>query len=258
VRLTVDHLSEMDLIRLLDHEMSAEENAAASVHLETCERCRADMAELVAVGEEVKGMMSSAPVSAATSASRNALAARLAEGESEARSPHSRFASWISTKLTPVYAYGAAGIVAVAAMFFLLPRLDRSDVNVSASLPIRALTPGMTRPVSLADICASSDNDLDPEVSPQQQEAVFREYGISRKGSPRDFQVDYLISPQLGGTDDVKNLWPQSYKEVVWNAEAKDALERHLSQLVCEGKVSLAEAQSAIATNWVAAYRKYF
>ena len=33
MRLTVDHLSEMDLIRLLDHEMSAEENADASVHV---------------------------------------------------------------------------------------------------------------------------------------------------------------------------------------------------------------------------------
>jgi hypothetical protein len=76
--------------------------------------------------------------------------------------------------------------------------------------------------------------------------------------SAKDFQVDYLISPQLGGTDDVRNLWPQSYRETRWNARAKDALERHLSRMVCEKKIDLAEAQREIATNWIAAYQKYF
>ena len=30
-----------------------------------------------------------------------------------------------------------------------------------------------------------------------------------------------------------------------------------LCRLVCEGKVALAEAQREIATDWIAAYRKY-
>ena len=37
----------------------------------------------------------------------------------------------------------------------------------------------------------------------------------------------------------------------------KDVVETRLNRLVCDGKLSLADAQTAIATNWVAAYKKY-
>jgi hypothetical protein len=37
----------------------------------------------------------------------------------------------------------------------------------------------------------------------------------------------------------------------------KDVLERRLNLLVCRGKVSLADAQTAIARNWIAAYARW-
>ncbi len=43
-----------------------------------------------------------------------------------------------------------------------------------------------------------------------------------------------------------------------WNARVKDELEDHLRELVCEGKLELAEAQREIARDWIAAYQKYF
>jgi hypothetical protein len=148
--------------------------------------------------------------------------------------------------------------VCVVAVVVCLPRWQRSDGAVAFSLPNHALTPGMTRPVELDTVCSANENDdLDPEVPQQTRKAVFQEYGISMERSAKDFQVDYLISPQLGGTDDVRNLWPQSYQEKTWNAHAKDVLERHLSQMVCEKKITLAQAQHEIASNWIAAYRKY-
>ena len=66
------------------------------------------------------------------------------------------------------------------------------------------------------------------------------------------------ITPALGGADDIHNLWPQSYGDTVWNDQVKDALEDHLRDLVCEGQLDLATAQREIATNWIAAYKKYF
>jgi hypothetical protein len=42
-----------------------------------------------------------------------------------------------------------------------------------------------------------------------------------------------------------------------WNADMKDELEAVLARVVCSGQVPLAEAQQAIATDWVAAYRRY-
>jgi len=40
-------------------------------------------------------------------------------------------------------------------------------------------------------------------------------------------------------------------------ADRKDGLEDELNRLVCSGKLSLAEAQTAIATEWIDAYRRH-
>ena len=37
----------------------------------------------------------------------------------------------------------------------------------------------------------------------------------------------------------------------------KDKLETRLHKLVCYGKITLEEAQEAISTDWVKAYKKY-
>ena len=89
------------------------------------------------------------------------------------------------------------------------------------------------------------------------QRKVFEEYGIAG-AEPRAYEVDYLITPALGGADDIRNLWPQSYSSAVWNARVKDALEDRLHDLVCEGQLDLATAQRDISSDWIAAYKKYF
>ncbi len=40
-------------------------------------------------------------------------------------------------------------------------------------------------------------------------------------------------------------------------ADVKDELKAPLAQLVCSGRVPLAEAQQAIATDWTAAYNRF-
>ena len=87
--------------------------------------------------------------------------------------------------------------------------------------------------------------------------SVFREYGM-QNAPEKDYQVDYLIAPELGGTSDLRNLWPESYSSTVWNANVKDALEDRLHELVCERKIDLATAQHDLATDWISAYKKYF
>jgi hypothetical protein len=62
----------------------------------------------------------------------------------------------------------------------------------------------------------------------------------------------------LGGAEDIRNLWPQPYNNGVWNARIKDALEDLLRSKVCNGEIDLATAQSEIAQDWVAAYKKHF
>jgi hypothetical protein len=84
---------------------------------------------------------------------------------------------------------------------------------------------------------------------------VYAEYGVARRATG-EFEVDHLISLELGGSNSIRNLWPESYMTHPWNAHVKDAVENELHQQVCSGRISLHDAQRAIATDWIAAYRR--
>lgn len=133
-----------------------------------------------------------------------------------------------------------------------------SRINAYARmLPDPGFTPGSTREVALADLCSVDSDEVVRNVPDPLQKKVFQEYGI--RGVPAsDFEVDYLITPGLGGSDDVRNLWPEPHSNTAWNSYVKDQLEDHLHRMVCERRISLSEAQRDIASNWIAAYKKYF
>ena len=72
-----------------------------------------------------------------------------------------------------------------------------------------------------------------------------------------DYEEDHLVSLELGGhPTDSRNLWPQLW-DGQWGAHKKDVVETRLKTLVCNGKISLSAAQTAIRTNWIAAYQRY-
>jgi hypothetical protein len=68
---------------------------------------------------------------------------------------------------------------------------------------------------------------------------------------------NFPSASKLGGSSDIKNLWPQPYAGTIWNAHVKGKLENRLHAMVCRGVISLQDAQHDIAIDWVAAYRKY-
>ena len=129
-------------------------------------------------------------------------------------------------------------------------------------LPNSTLTPGMvnTDPkLTLKKLCvsgytASAGIRAVPEKVHKQ---VFAEYNIDPKSDK--YEVDHLISLELGGTNDIKNLWPQSYTTVPYNAHIKDHLENELHKRVCKLKtMQLKDAQFIISHNWVDGYKKYY
>jgi hypothetical protein len=90
------------------------------------------------------------------------------------------------------------------------------------------------------------------------RDEVLIRYGLP-PGQHPDYEIDHLIPLCLGGADDFSNLWlqPRRSIEPTWNAEAKDWLERHICDLVCNGQLELATAQEAIAKDWVKAYERF-
>lgn len=67
------------------------------------------------------------------------------------------------------------------------------------------------------------------------------------------------MSLELGGSPtDPRNLWPEPHHVMGgWGSYAKDRLENEFNQMVCRGKLPLADAQSMIAHDWIAAYRRF-
>jgi hypothetical protein len=156
----------------------------------------------------------------------------------------------------------SAPFPSIAILIFLAVVLPLSVL--AYDLPDPKLTPGainqtVTQTNIRWTICRKGwTRTIRPPVSytNRLKRVLMRRYGVSA-GNLHDFELDHLVPLGLGGApDDPANLWPQP-RTGTWNAELKDDLERTLNRRVCEGRVSLADAQKAIRTDWIAAYRNY-
>lgn len=124
----------------------------------------------------------------------------------------------------------------------------------AADLPDHRLTPGAALPVTAAQVCVSGYAGRVRDVPDSEKEAVYQRYGVVHV--PYAHEVDHLISLEVGGSNDIRNLWPEPYAGR-WGARTKDVLENRLHQLVCSGTLSLRSAQRQEAADWVTAYRRY-
>lgn len=115
------------------------------------------------------------------------------------------------------------------------------------------ITPGVTRAISREAVCSTAWGKDRRHVTLTMRKHVFAAYGIPYSQHAR-FEVDHLIPRELGGADDEANLWPQSW-DGPDGAHAKDRLENALHRAVCHGDLTLAAAQTAIRTDWIAAAR---
>jgi len=75
------------------------------------------------------------------------------------------------------------------------------------------------------------------------KKSLYTAYGVA---TGTVSELDHLVSLELGGSNDVANLWP----EVGKIPNPKDSVENALHKAVCAGKVSLTAAQQAIAVDW--------
>jgi hypothetical protein len=131
----------------------------------------------------------------------------------------------------------------------LNPRTRSSDCVARGALPDAGCTPGSIRTSDSRGVCVPGSSRRARNVSPALKRAVYRSYGIRRhrRGA---YEVDHLVPLELGGANDIANLWPQPVSPPPGYHE-KDGLENALHDLVCHGRASLDWAQRAIAGDWV-------
>ena len=112
-----------------------------------------------------------------------------------------------------------------------------------------AYDPSVTQANIATTICRSGYTDtVRPSVSEtdKAKKTLYKDYGIP---SGAISELDHLVSLELGGSNDVANLWPEVGKV----PNPKDSVENDLHKAVCSGKVKLVAAQQAIAANWTTA-----
>ena len=120
----------------------------------------------------------------------------------------------------------------------------------------KSRTPGATLNVPLAKMCQAGYTATVRNVPESLKLQVCASYGVPQsRCTGQHYEIDHLISLELGGSNDAKNLWPQPYTPKP-GAREKDVLENWLAKQVCENGMSLQDAQKKIAGNWWDAYRE--
>jgi hypothetical protein len=128
-------------------------------------------------------------------------------------------------------------------------------------LPDSGCTPGVvsaavTQANLDATICKSgySSSVRAPESETKSfKKKIMAAYG--EPGSLSDYELDHLVSLELGGSNDAGNLWPELNDHPSGAINSKDLVENALHSAVCDRTVTLAAAQNAIATDWTTALK---
>jgi len=140
------------------------------------------------------------------------------------------------------------------------------------ALPNPRLTPGALNPAVTQDnidetICwpGGYTRSIRPDehYTEQLKREQIRAYGYPQQMGHDAFRLsnyeeDHLISLELGGSpSDPKNLWPEPHHVIGgWGSYVKDQLENHLHTMVCHHQITLAQAQAAIAHDWIGTYKR--
>lgn len=149
-------------------------------------------------------------------------------------------------------------ILAISWLFVLLT-IAASAPDRGAGMPNSHLTPGAVASTDTSAICRSGyATRIRPRGSLWRslKDAAYDRYGLPRghrsvvddQGVRRPaYAVDHLVPLELGGAPaNLANLWP----EPIASAKQKDRVENELHDRVCAGRMSLRQAQNAIARDW--------
>ena len=118
----------------------------------------------------------------------------------------------------------------------------------NSQLPDPRCTPGAYDPqITAAVLCSPgyttrSYRPPASQTSEAKRDIVEPAYGMTGVAG----ELDHLVPLELGGANDLSNLWVEAGSI----PNSKDEVENRLHDMVCAGQVTLRAAQAAIATDW--------
>ncbi len=134
------------------------------------------------------------------------------------------------------------------------PRTKTANCQVNGAYPDPACTPGaIFEGLSVEEMCVSGYTKAVRNVSVALKRQVYAEYGLSYPQPTGAYEADHFIPLELGGSNDIANLFPEAADPDPGFHE-KDIVENYLHKEVCSGAMTLAAAQQAISTDWLAVY----
>jgi hypothetical protein len=140
-----------------------------------------------------------------------------------------------------------------SAIVFFVVAAACSTANAQ-TYPNHKLTPGVVdSSVTVKNLCTPGYTASIRLVTDATRKKVMLRYGLD----PADlglYEVDHFISLEIGGKNDIENLWPQQWKSP--GAREKDVVETALHRRICKGELSILQAQGVIKKDWYAAYVK--
>jgi hypothetical protein len=168
---------------------------------------------------------------------------------------HGGVAQWLTGTGTTG---GGAPATSVGRTVLLAPRSRTSGCRRGTE-PDRRCSPGAySSGLTEAVICAPGFTTSSIRNVPQSEKsAVETEYGMPAKPYGRTIEIDHIVSLELGGANNIANLFPEPGSGTA-NYHVKDRLENRLHEIVCGGGMTLRTAQRDIAGGWEALYRRVY
>lgn len=126
--------------------------------------------------------------------------------------------------------------------------------QVNGPYPDKGCTPGDAFPnVSTQELCQSGYTASVRNVTSETKKQIYEEYGIHTHKTGA-YEVDHFIPLEIGGSNDISNLWPEAAAPEPGFHE-KDIVENYLHEQICSGRMSIQQAQTEIITDWLKVYK---
>jgi hypothetical protein len=139
-----------------------------------------------------------------------------------------------------------AGSLTLALLAACGPVAVQPEGGGGVQKPIEEYTPGKVLTTRAEDVCTPGWSTEHREyLRKSEKELLLAYYRVPADTKPSEW--DHLISLELGGDNGPENIWPMLNHD---QDQRKDRLENSLHRQVCDGEISLEQAQREIEEFW--------